>query len=121
MLTPNYYVQAMFAATVGDYVVQSEMVSLNKLIYDVVTRTEDKLYVKLVNVSAYADDMTLNLANVPDGVATYTRLTGEKNDVNTMQKKDRVVPVTGEVNIADGTLQLTLPAYSVTILTFNLK
>ena len=121
MLTPNYYVQAMFAATVGDYVVQSEMVSLNKLIYHVVTRTEDKLYVKLVNVSAYADDMTLNLANVPDGVATYTRLTGEKNDVNTMQKKDRVVPVTGEVNIADGTLQLTLPAYSVTILTFNLK
>ncbi len=121
MLTPNYHVQQMFAATVGDRVVESSLESLNKRIYHVVTRTEDVLYVKLVNVTEYADEMTLNLANVPDGTAFYTRLTGEKNAVNTFQHKERVAPVTGTVNIADGSLTLELPAYSVTILTFKLK
>ena len=121
MLTPNYHVQAMFAATVGDRVVESNLESLNKRIYHVVTRTEDILYVKLVNVTEYADEMMLNLANVPDGTAFYTRLTGEKNAVNTFQHKERVAPVAGTVNIADGSLTLELPAYSVTILTFKLK
>ena len=121
MLTPNYHVQQMFAATVGDRVVESSLESLNKRIYHVVTRTEDILYVKLVNVTEYADEMTLNLANVPDGTAFYTRLTGEKNAVNTFQHKERVAPVAGTVNIADGSLTLELPAYSVTILTFKLK
>ena len=121
MLTPNYHVQQMFAATVGDRVVESSLESLNKRIYHVVTRTEDILYVKLVNVTEYADEMMLNLANVPDGTAFYTRLTGEKNAVNTFQHKERVAPVAGTVNIADGSLTLELPAYSVTILTFKLK
>lgn len=121
LLTPNYHVQAMFAATVGDQVVESQYDGVNQLIYHVVTRTEDKLYVKLVNVSAYADDMTLNLANVPDGTATFTRMTGEKDAINTFQQKERVAPVAGEAAIADGTLTMDLPAYSVTILTFDLK
>lgn len=121
LLTPNYHVQAMFAATVGDQVVESRYDGVNQLIYHVVTRTEDKLYVKLVNVSSYADDMTLNLANVPDGTAAFTRLTGEKNAINTFQQKERVAPITGEAAIADGTLTMELPAYSVTILTFDLK
>lgn len=121
LLTPNYHVQAMFAATVGDQVVESRYDGVNQLIYHVVTRTADKLYVKLVNVSSYADDMTLNLANVPDGTAAFTRLTGEKNAVNTFQQKECVAPVAGEAAIVDGTLTMELPAYSVTILTFDLK
>ena len=121
LLTPNYHIQAMFAATVGDQVVESSLDGLNKLIYHVVTRTEDKLYVKLVNVSAYAEDMTISLAGVPDGMAAVTRLTGEKNAVNTFQHKDRVAPVTGECAIVNGTAQLELPAYSATILTFPIK
>lgn len=121
LLTPNYHVQAMFANTVGDYVVSSELNGLNKLIYHVVTRTEDRLYVKLVNVSAYADTMTLNLANVPDGLAAVTRLTGDKNASNSFTQKERVVPAKDRVNLENGSLTLELPAYSVTILTFKLK
>lgn len=121
LLTPNYHVQAMFAATVGDQVVDSRYEGVNQLIYHVVTRTEDKLYVKLVNVSAYAEELTLTLANVPDGTAAFTRLTGDKNAVNTFQNKERVAPIAGEAALADGTLTLTLPAYSLTIPTFDLK
>ena len=120
LLTPNYYVQQMFAATVGDYVVESRLDSLNKRIYHVVTRTDNRLYVKLVNVSDYADEMTLNLANVPDGLASVTRLTGDKKAVNTFQNKERVVPQKDRVTLENGSVSLELPAYSVTILTFKL-
>lgn len=121
LLTPNYHVQAMFAATVGDQVVESSYEGDNGLLYHVVTRTEDKLYVKLVNVSDNAEDMTLKLAGVPDGTAAFTQLTGEKNAINTFANKERVAPVTGESAISGGEMTLTLPAYSVTILTFATK
>ena len=121
LLTPNYHVQAMFAATVGDQVVESSYDGVNGLIYHVVTRTEDVMYVKLVNVSAYDDEMQLALAGVPDGTASYVRLTGEKNATNAFTDKERVAPTEGECAIAGGTAKLTLPAYSVTILTFSLK
>ncbi len=121
LLTPNYYVQQMFANTVGDQVVASEVDSLNKRIYHIVTRTEDRLYVKLVNVSEYADSMTLNLANVPDGLASVQRLTGEKKAVNTFQNKDRVAPEKDRVTLENGSVSLELPAYSLTILTFKLN
>ncbi len=121
LLTPNYHVQQMFAATVGDWVVASEYDGVNQLVYHVVTRTDDVVYVKLVNASAYADDMTLNLAGVPDGMATVTVLTGEKDAVNTFYRPDTVAPVNSEMAFAGGSAQITLPAYSVTILTFQLK
>jgi alpha-N-arabinofuranosidase len=121
LLTPNYHVQQMFASTVGDHVVASRLDSRNKLIYHVVTRTDNRLYVKLVNVSAYEDEMTLNLAGVPDGLVTLNRLTGEKNAVNSFVNKENVAPVKERTTIENGSLTLTLPAYSVTILTFKLK
>ena len=121
LLTPNYYVQQMFASTVGDQVVASELDGLNKRIYHIVTRTEDRLYVKLVNVSEYADSMTLNLKNVPDGLASVTRLTGDKKAVNTFQNKDRVAPEKSRVTLENGSVSLELPAYSLTILTFKLN
>ncbi len=121
LLTPNYHVQKMFANTVGDEVVKSRYDGVNKLIYQVVTRTEDKLYVKLVNVSAYDDEMTLTLTGVPDGEAHMVRMTGDKDAINTFSAKDRVAPVESACTIAGETMSLTLPAYSVTILTFDLK
>ena len=121
LLTPNYYVQQMFAQTLGDQVVQSTLDSRNKLIYHVVTRTDKRLYVKLVNASEYDDEMTLNLAGVPDGLATFTRLTGDKDAVNSFTNKENVAPTKDRVTLEDSTLTMTLPAYSVTILTFKLN
>ena len=121
LLTPNYHVQQMFAETLGDQVVESSCDSINQLVYHVVTRTEDKLYVKLVNVSEYPETLTLQLAGVPDGEGTSKMLTGERNAVNTFHRKDTVVPQAGTAAIAGGTAEVQLPAYSVVILTFDLK
>ena len=54
-------------------------------------------------------------------MGAVTRLTGEKNDINTFQNKERVAPMTDEVTLENGTLTIELPAYSATILTFKLK
>ncbi len=121
LLTPNYHVQAMFAATVGDQVVESLCETENGQLYHVVTRTEDKLYVKLVNVSDTAEEIALHLAHVPDGQVSCTRLTGERNAINTFQHRDRVAPTAGTEEIAGGRMTLHLPACSLTILTFALK
>ncbi|MBQ8554678.1 MAG: carbohydrate binding domain-containing protein [Clostridia bacterium] len=121
MLTPNYHIQAMFAATVGDQVVASECDTMNQLVYHVVTRTEDKLYVKVVNVSAYPEEMMLSLSNVPDGTAIYTQLTGDRAAANSFVRKDNVAPVSGECTITGGQCTVMLPAYSATIYTFDLK
>jgi len=87
LLTPNYYVQQMFGVNLGAQVVESSCDSINQLVYHVVTRTEDKLYVKLVNVSEYPETLTLQLAGVPDGEGTSKMLTGERNAVNTFHRK----------------------------------
>ena len=120
LLTPNYYIQQMFAATVGDQVVESSCDSINQLVYHVVTRTEDKLYVKLVNVSAYDEAMTLSLTGVPDGTAAFTQLTGDKAAVNTFTNV-RVAPQQGEITFQGGVADMSLPAYSCTIVTVPLK
>ena len=117
--TPSYYVQQMFAETLGHFVVGSDLETENNRLYQVVTRTEDKLYVKLVNVSEEMEEMTLSLLNVPDGTAVYRQLTGDRKAVNSFGT-DRVIPTEGECVLSDGHAELTLPAYSVTILTFPL-
>ena len=114
------YIQQMFAATVGDQVVESSCDSANQLVYHVVTRTEDELYLKLVNVSAADEAMTLSLAGVPDGTAAFTRLTGDKAAVNTFTNV-RVAPQQGEIAFQGGAADMILPAYSCTIVTVPLK
>ncbi len=119
LLTPNYYVQQMFANTVGDQVVSSSYDGVNKLVHHVVTRTADKVYVKLVNVSAYDDDMTIALTGVQDGEAQVVSMSGEKDAINTFTAKDRVVPVNSTLTVTEGAAQIRLPAYSVTIITLD--
>ena len=118
--TPNYYVQQMFAETLGDFVVESSLETDSDRLYQVVTRAEGKLYIKLVNVSENVEEMTLSLLNVPDGIAAVRQLTGERSDTNAYAR-ERVAPVSGECELSQGAAQLTLPAYSLTILTIDLE
>ena len=120
MRTPNYYVQQMFANTLGDHVVESQTDTESNRLYHVVTRTADTLYVKLVNVTENETALTLALENVPDGTAAFTQLAGEKKDSNSFVK-ERVAPVEGACGITAGQAEIVLPAWSVTILEFPLN
>lgn len=121
LLTPNYYVQQMFSTTLGDLLVESEHDTVNQRIYHVVTRTDEKLFVKLVNVSEYEEEITLQLSNVKSQEAAYTLLTGKRKATNTFTRKDNCAPTTGVCQLTDEEATVTLPAYAVMVLTFDLQ
>ncbi len=116
--TPNYYVQRMFANTLGDRLVDSACDG--QKLYHVVTRTDQALYVKLVSLSSEAKEIELSLGNVPDGVGHIQCLSGQPKAVNTFASPDTLVPVESECGIEGGQAMITLPPYSVTVLTFPL-
>lgn len=120
LLTPNYYVQQMFAATAGKQVVESEWTG-SADVYQVVTRTEDVLYVKLVNLSDAPCDVEVQLRGVPDGEGTAVCLSGDRAAQNTFASPETVVPTTHACTVRQGILTLTLPAYAATIYTLPLN
>lgn len=119
LLTPSYYVQQMFAQTLGDWVVRSALDE--EKLFHVVTRTEDKLQVKLVNLAEEDIPLTMHLTSVPDGEGVYTRLSGEMRTANSFVKPFKAAPATGACQIANGEAQTVLPACSVTIYEFPLQ
>lgn len=118
LLTPNYYIQQMFATTLGKQVVESDCGA--KDIYQVATRTDDCLFVKVVNLSERACEMTLRLSGVPNGEGSYVRLSGQKESVNTFAKPNTVVPEHGECEVEADALTVTLPPMSATVYTLPL-
>ncbi len=120
MLTPNYHVQQMFANNLGEWVVKSYFTGFNQDIYHVVTRTDDVMYIKVVNAGNVEEEMNLDLTGVVDEDVCKTTLTGEKNDTNTFGTKNRLEPMDDYFRIEGGYTTIILPPYSVTVMTFNL-
>ena len=118
LLTPNYYVQQMFSASLGDQVVAST--AEGSSLYHVVTRTEDEMQVKVVTLCEEEQELTMNLAGVPDGTGHVVQMTGNRKHQNSFANPDRIKPVESTCEIALGQAKVTLPANSVTIFTFPL-
>ncbi|MGN0777525.1 MAG: alpha-L-arabinofuranosidase C-terminal domain-containing protein [Aristaeellaceae bacterium] len=120
LLTPNYYVQQMFAATAGEQVVGSEWNGSSD-VYQVATRKGSTLYVKLVNLSGEACEVKLELPGVPDGTGTVKLLTGEPHAQNTFAAPEQVVPTESACQVADEQLTAEVPAYAVCIWSLALE
>ena len=118
LLTPNYYVQQMFSASLGDQVVASA--AEGSSLYHVVTRTENEMQVKVVTLCEEEQELTMNLAGVPDGTGQVVQMTGNRKHQNSFANPDRIKPVESTCEIALGQAKVTLPANSVTIFTFPL-
>ncbi len=119
LLTPSYYVQQMFASTLGDWVVHSE--TDDESLFHVVTRTEDTLQVKVVNLEERDVPLTMRLAGGADGTGRSICLCGEMKTSNSFVKPLKAVPAEGSCAIADGVAETVLPACSVTIFEFPLQ
>lgn len=117
--TANYHVQQLFSLNSGDtYFPLSVPPSLAvSCVRDSASR---RLIVKLVNVTGDTVPVTLTLPESvkPEGVLTL--LAGDPADVNTFEKPDRVVPVTGTIT-AVPRLALEVPPCSLTVLRFDIQ
>ena len=119
LLTPNYYIQQMFSATLGTSVVSSELSGAE--LYQVATRTGNCLYVKVVNLSGEPCRLTLLLDQVPDGEASLLMLSGESAAVNSFAAPETVTPVSEVRPVSAGVLTDTLPGYAAAIYSIPLE
>jgi Alpha-L-arabinofuranosidase len=126
--TPNYYIQQMFSASLGDEILQSSMTDeLGETVkdtqaglYHTVSGTEDgRIYVKLVNVSGTEKKIGIRIlgreADETDA-AGVTMLDGERQAVNSLNSEN-VAPEKSEIFFRGGSAEIVLPGYSAAVIT----
>ncbi|WP_372664742.1 LamG-like jellyroll fold domain-containing protein [Amycolatopsis kentuckyensis] len=119
--SPSYWVQQMFASTLGKQIVTSRLNQGSPLrqVVNVTTKSGRKTFtVKLVNPTGQVQTARLALTGVTavDGTGTLTTLTGDPAGRNSLAAPTAIVPQTREITGLAATSKLTLPANSVTTL-----
>ena len=126
--TPNYYIQQMFSATLGDQLIQSAMTDESGAavkeasagLYHAASITAGgTVYVKLVNVSGREKRITVRIAgkDLPGArEASMQLLAGEKQAVNSL-RQENVAPKTIPVEFRAGEAEITLPGFSAAVIT----
>jgi alpha-N-arabinofuranosidase len=120
----NYYVQQLFSTNKGTDLLSitkegKALTGQNSLYSSAVKDANSKeIIVKLVNTAASAQDVSLDLKGAKLGSkGTITRLASPNTqDENTFADPKKITPKQAEYKITKGNQQLSLPAYSVTVL-----
>ncbi|MBK0369499.1 alpha-L-arabinofuranosidase C-terminal domain-containing protein [Flavobacterium agrisoli] len=127
--TANYYVQKLFSTNKGTDVVAitkdgKALTGQNEL-YATAAKDIDKkeLIVKLVNTSAKAQDVALNLSgNALESKGKLILMTHSNlEDYNTIAEPTKIIPTESEYKMKGRKAVLNLPAYSVAILKLKIK
>jgi len=120
--TPSYYVQKLFMNNLPDVLLPVEVganADLTQRVYWVagLDKRVGEVVVKAVNPRAEPVSVALDLAGakVPAQKARCIQLVGKSDDVNTFEEPLRISPKEAFVDIASKDFQLTLPAYSFTL------
>jgi len=120
----NYYVQQLFSTNKGTDLLNitkdgKALTGQNNLYASAVKDANSKeIIVKLVNTAASAQDVSFDLKGAKLGSkGTITRLSSPNTqDENTFADPKKITPKQTEYKITKGNQQLSLPAYSVTVL-----
>ena len=117
--TPNYHVQQMFSLNKGDYLAEFEKVNEGDIpLYTTVSWREKDGAIILKAANESDQPLTASLTfPLPFAKVEATVLTGELEDVNTIDAPDHVKPVQHTLTAADGKLDWTFAKHSVTVLT----
>lgn len=127
--TPNYYVQKLFATHRGTDLIAitkdgKPVTGQNELFASAVKDLDKKeVIIKLVNTAVNAQDLKINLKGeklVSKGVV-LTLKSENLTDENSFESPKNISPKESAVNLKGSNLQINIPAYSVTVLTFKMK
>ncbi len=124
MLTPNFHVQKLFMNNAGDYyyggVIAKNEKDTTLAASCVLDSQTGDIIVKLVNVSAAAKTMKVNLSRFGklNAKAVRTLLTGDAQAENTQASPDKVAPVVSSFN-ASNKFDYTAPPMSLTVIRFK--
>lgn len=84
-------------------------------IYQVASKDDKYIYLKLVNYDDYAKDIKLTYPGVADQKAEIICLSGNANDVNAIGN-EKVAPETTTQEVKDGTMKYLVPAMSFSVI-----
>jgi len=121
--TPNYYVQQLFAGNKGTQVVPAladgNLVAGKDSLYSSATidKKNNTVIIKLVNTSAKAMPVNLEIKGKVNAAGKWTELTSANLlDINTLDDPKKIYPLEKTVNGHD----VTLAAHSVNVITYGM-
>ncbi|OCX51719.1 alpha-L-arabinofuranosidase [Mucilaginibacter sp. PPCGB 2223] len=122
--TPNYYVQQLFSANKGTQVVPAladgNVIAGKDSLYSSATidKKNNTVIIKLVNTSAKAMPVSLDIKGKINGTGKWTELTSVNLlDINTLDDPKKIYPVEKAINGRS----VTLAAHSVNMITYETK
>lgn len=125
----NYYVQKLFSTNKGTDLLAivkdgKPLTGQNNLYASAVKDINTKeVIVKLVNTSATAQDITVDLkgSKLAAKGSVITLASANLQDENTFAEPKKISPKESEYNLKGQKAQMNLPAYSVTVLKLKMK
>lgn len=123
--TPNYFVQQMFAANLGDYNIGVESKKDGEIHCQISFSEEDQeLIIKLVNISPKEEEIRFDFHEswkIGDGPIKETVLAGNHpEDMNSMEK-EQIKPREKEIILGNGTYQVPPFSFSILRITLDAK
>jgi alpha-N-arabinofuranosidase len=122
--SPSYYTQVMFASCLGDHTLDSSASGAGDRFFYSVTKSPDKLCLKLVNASSTEQPVSIALNGIGAGTHTAHIDTLKANTTwatNTITHPERIVPVKSTATIKGERLQHVMPGYAIQVLQIDLK
>jgi alpha-N-arabinofuranosidase len=119
--SPSYYAQCLFAAHLGDHVVQSSMEGAGERFFYSATVSLDAkvLYLKLVNASNDPQALDLNVVGAKTGRAKmYSLHAASYQATNSIMEPEAIRPVESVVQI---TPKYNVPAYTIQVVDIPLR
>jgi alpha-N-arabinofuranosidase len=122
--SPSYYTQVMFASCLGDHTLDSSASGAGERFFYSVTKSPDKVCLKLVNASSTEQAVSIALNGIGAGTHTARIDTLKANTTwatNTITHPERIVPVKSSATIKGERVQHVMPAYAIQVLQIDLK
>jgi len=119
--SPSYYAQCLFAAHLGDIVVQSSIAGAGERFFYSATVSSDTriLHLKLVNASNHPQPLDLNVVGVKDGMAKmYSLHAASYHATNSIAEPEAIKPVESAVKM---TPKHVVPAYTIQVVDIPLQ
>lgn len=123
--SPSYHAQALFAGFLGTEVPASSKTGGTDRLFYSVTRNpaRGKLYLKLVNATSTPQSIALHLNGIGKLAreASMETISGNNPaETNSISDPRHIVPVHSSIRGISPTMQHTMPAYSVQVITFSM-
>jgi alpha-N-arabinofuranosidase len=122
--SPSYYAQTMFAACLGEQTLSSSLAGAGDRFFYSITKSPDKLCLKLVNASSAEQPISISFNGAGAGTHSARIETLKASTVwatNSIKYPERVVPVKSTTAVKGEHMRHLMPGYSIQVIAVDLK